>query len=42
MFQNPNKLHLTIATLVLIDEMEEEEAVRILEKCKQEVILYVK
>ena len=37
-FQNPFKLHLTIATLVLMNQREKEEAINILEKCKSEFI----
>ncbi|KAF2884273.1 hypothetical protein ILUMI_21894 [Ignelater luminosus] len=38
MFQNPNKLHLTIATLVLLDEVEQNQAVQVLKQCKEEII----
>ncbi|KAB0796619.1 hypothetical protein PPYR_10680 [Photinus pyralis] len=38
MFQNPNKIHLTIAPLVLVDNVEEEHAVRILKECNETVI----
>ncbi|KAF5305208.1 hypothetical protein FQA39_LY09296 [Lamprigera yunnana] len=38
MFQNPNKIHLTIAPLVLADHVEEEEAIKILKECNEKVI----
>lgn len=37
-FQNPDKLHLTIATLVLLTKTEVMKAQELLEKCKVEVI----
>lgn len=36
-FQNPDKLHLTIATLVLLDDVEKELAIRTLHECKEEI-----
>jgi len=38
MFQNPNKLHLTLATLVLADDVEENEANTVLKQCKEEIV----
>lgn len=38
MFQNPDKLHLTIATLVLADETEQSQAIQVLKQCKEEII----
>lgn len=41
-FQNPDKLHLTICTLVLTDNVERAEATNMLENCKRDVIEWVK
>ncbi|KAF5285749.1 hypothetical protein FQR65_LT02277 [Abscondita terminalis] len=38
MFQNPSKIHLTIAPLVLADNVEEMEAVTLLKECNTQVI----
>jgi len=38
LFQNPGKLHVTIGTLVLLDDNEIENAREALEWCKQEII----
>ncbi|KAK5646307.1 hypothetical protein RI129_004771 [Pyrocoelia pectoralis] len=38
MFQNPNKIHLTISPLVLVDSIEEEHAIKILKECNEKVI----
>lgn len=37
-FQNPSKLHLTIGTLVLLNENEVEQASQLLHKCKEEFL----
>ncbi|KAM9326479.1 activating signal cointegrator 1 complex subunit 1 [Gastrophryne carolinensis] len=37
-FQNPAKLHLTIGTLVLLNENEVEQACQLLQKCKDEFL----
>ncbi|XP_068113876.1 activating signal cointegrator 1 complex subunit 1 isoform X2 [Hyperolius riggenbachi] len=37
-FQNPVKLHLTIGTLVLLNENEVEQACQLLQKCKEEFL----
>ncbi|XP_018418417.1 PREDICTED: activating signal cointegrator 1 complex subunit 1 [Nanorana parkeri] len=37
-FQNPSKLHLTIGTLVLLNENEVEQASQLLQKCKEEFL----
>ncbi|XP_046676713.1 activating signal cointegrator 1 complex subunit 1 isoform X2 [Homalodisca vitripennis] len=37
-FQNPEKLHLTLCTMVLNDNFERSEAVRVMESCKRDVI----
>ncbi|XP_072280594.1 activating signal cointegrator 1 complex subunit 1 [Pyxicephalus adspersus] len=37
-FQNPSKLHLTIGTLVLLNENEVEQACQLLQKCKEEFL----
>lgn len=39
-FQKPEKLHLTIATLVLLDEVEIDTAVQAMQECKDEIIRY--
>lgn len=41
-FQNPDKLHLTLCTLVLTDNVERAEATNMLENCKRDVIEWVK
>lgn len=41
-FQNPAKLHLTLCTLVLTDNVERAEATNMLENCKRDVIEWVK
>ncbi|MEE6510814.1 hypothetical protein FKM82_031019 [Ascaphus truei] len=37
-FQNPAKLHLTIGTLVLLNENEVKKACELLQKCKEDFI----
>lgn len=37
-FQSPEKLHLTIATFVLLDDFEVENATKILNDCKTDII----
>uniref|UniRef100_A0A1B6FIS2 K Homology domain-containing protein n=1 Tax=Cuerna arida TaxID=1464854 RepID=A0A1B6FIS2_9HEMI len=37
-FQNPEKLHLTLCTMVLNDNFERSEAVKVMESCKRDVI----
>ncbi|XP_063224710.1 activating signal cointegrator 1 complex subunit 1 isoform X2 [Bacillus rossius redtenbacheri] len=37
-FQNPDKLHLTLATMVLSDEVERNHAAQVLQKCNEEVV----
>lgn len=39
LFQNPNKFHLTIAPLVLLDDVEKEQAMLAFQECKNEIIL---
>lgn len=36
-YQNPDKLHLTISTLVLLDDVEKELAIQTLHECKEEL-----
>ena len=36
-FQNPNKLHMTLGTLVLMDKNEIGKASALLEECKQDL-----
>ncbi|KAK4879746.1 hypothetical protein RN001_007892 [Aquatica leii] len=38
MFQKPSKIHLTIAPLVLADNVEEAEAIKVLKECNDKVI----
>uniref|UniRef100_A0A1B6LXG8 K Homology domain-containing protein n=1 Tax=Graphocephala atropunctata TaxID=36148 RepID=A0A1B6LXG8_9HEMI len=37
-FQKPEKLHLTLCTVVLTDNFERTEAIRVMENCKRDVI----
>lgn len=39
-FQKPNKLHLTIGMLTLLDEEERKQAVQTFMDCKQHIIEY--
>lgn len=40
MFQRPEKLHLTISMLHLLDEKDEERAIASLNNCKENIIKY--
>ena len=37
-FQNPDKLHLTVGTLVLLSNSEVENALHVLRQCQHEII----
>ncbi|XP_003375838.1 activating signal cointegrator 1 complex subunit 1 [Trichinella spiralis] len=39
LFQNPNRLHLTVGTLVLMNENERKIARELLHQCKESVVL---
>ena len=37
-FQNPDKLHITLGTLVLLDDCDRKKAAEALQNCKRELI----
>lgn len=41
MFTQPDKLHITISTLVLMDDQDRRHAVDLLNECRQLIVLYV-
>lgn len=41
-FQKPEKFHLTVATLVLLDEVEKDVAIQTLQECKELIVECVK
>lgn len=41
MFTDPDKLHITLTVMCLMDDIERTLATELLNKCREEIILYV-